>query len=294
MGKTDDFKLKDFRFDGSEKVHLAKLKTDSDGLKEFKDEFVAKTNENMLRINELQGRLFAEGKEAVLISIQALDGAGKDSVVKHVFSCMNPQGIDVFGYKSPTPDEASHDFLWRYHKNLPARGKLCLFNRSYFEEVLVVKVHEFYKDYKMPDRAIKNGDYFEQKYEDICMWEKYLYKNGFRVVKIFLNLSKEEQQRRFLERIERPEKNWKFSANDLKERQYWDDYQKAYEDAINATSTKHAPWYVVPADQKWYTRFIVSEIMLDVLNDINPEYPEMTSEARANLEKYRSELSGQN
>lgn len=283
--------LDEFCYDGSKKLDLANVPTDSNGKKSDKDEIVNKTQSNLLDISSLQDKLFAESKESILICIQALDAAGKDSIVKHVMSSINPQGIEVHGFKSPTPAEESHDFLWRYHRLLPSRGKMVIFNRSYYEETLVVKVHEFYKSYKIPDRTIKTGDYFEQKYDNIRNFEKYLYGNGFRIIKLFLNVSNDMQRQRFLERVERPEKNWKFSANDLKERQYWDKYQAAYEDAINNTSVPYAPWFVVPADQKWYTRYVVSEILLSVLKDINPQYPQMSDEARTNLEKYKSELS---
>lgn len=283
--------LDEFCYDGSKKLDLSNVPTDSNGKKSDKDEIINKTQTNLLDISSLQDKLFAESKESILICIQALDAAGKDSIVKHVMSSINPQGIEVHGFKSPTPAEESHDFLWRYHRLLPSRGKMVIFNRSYYEETLVVKVHEFYKSYKIPDRTIKTGDYFEQKYDNIRNFEKYLYGNGFRIIKLFLNVSNDMQRQRFLERVERPEKNWKFSANDLKERQYWDKYQAAYEDAINNTSVPFAPWFVVPADQKWYTRYVVSEILLSVLKDINPQYPQMSDEARANLEKYKSELS---
>lgn len=286
--------IDEFMYDGSKKIDLSKVCTDSNGKNSRKAELVEKTQSNLEQVNLLQEKLFAEGKESVLICIQALDAAGKDSIIKHVMSTLNPQGTEVHGFKSPTVAEESHDFLWRYHRLLPPRGKMAIFNRSYYEETLVVKVHEFYKGYNIPDRTIKNGDYFEQKYDNIRSFEKYLYGNGFRIIKLFLNVSKDEQRKRFLERVERSEKKWKFSANDLKERQYWNKYQEAYQDAINNTSVPYAPWFVVPADQKWYTRYIVSEILLSVLSDINPHYPEMSEEAKINLEKYRAELSKSN
>lgn len=282
-------KLGKYRFDGSEKIDLKKIRYDFDEIKEKKSALVKQTKKNMEEVAELQGRLYAEGREAILICLQALDAAGKDSVVKHVFSSINPQGIEVHSFKSPNTDEASHDFLWRYHKRLPARGKMCIFNRSYYEEVLVVKVHEFWKDYKMPERTV-NENYIKNRYKDIRGWEEYLYGNSFRVIKIFLNLSKEEQKRRFLERINREEKNWKFSANDIKERAFFDDYRAAFEDAINATSTKECPWYVLPADKKWYTRYLVSEILLDVMRDINPQYPELDDGAKSRLGECKKKL----
>jgi PPK2 family polyphosphate:nucleotide phosphotransferase len=291
MGKTTDV-LKEYRYDGEKKLNLNKVVHDSGGREKQKDGLIKQTEQNLLEIDGLQEKLYADTKESVLIVLQALDAAGKDSTIKHVMSIVNPQSIDVFSFKSPNTEEAAHDFLWRYHKRLPQRGKMCIFNRSYYEEVLVVKVHEFWKSYKMPERTI-NDDYIGQKYRDIAAWEKYLYGNGYRIVKIFLNLSKDEQKKRFLERIERPEKNWKFSANDIQERAYWDKYQEAFEDAVNETSTQDCPWYVVPADQKWYTRYLVSEILVETLRDINPQFPEMSPEGITQLAECKKQLEAE-
>ena len=228
----------------------------------------------------------------MLIVLQALDAAGKDSTIKHVMSTVNPQGVDVCGFRVPTAEEANHDFLWRYHKKLPERGKMCIFNRSYYEEVLVVKVHEYFKSYRVPARMLR-GNYIRQKYKDICAWEKYLYGNGTTIIKIFLNLSKPEQQRRFLERIDYAEKNWKFSANDIKERAFFERYQKAYEEAVNNTATKNCPWYVLPADQKWYTRYLVSEILASTLEKINPRYPVVDKDKMKNLQECKALLENE-
>ena len=284
--------LEKYRYDGEKKLNLKKVPHDSEDKKSRKAELVKKTHKNMDEIADLQEKLYAESKESVLIVLQALDAAGKDSTIKHVFSSVNPQGIIVHSFKSPNSTEQTHDFLWRYHKRLPSRGTMCIFNRSYYEEVLVVNVHGFWKDYKMPSRTI-NKDYIKNKYKDIAAWENYLYGNGFRIVKIFLNLSKDEQKKRFLERIDRKEKNWKFSANDIPERAYWDDYQKAFEDAINATGTKDNPWYVLPADQKWYTRYLVSEILVQVLRDIDPQYPKVPEEELKRLSECRQKLESE-
>ena len=284
--------LEKYRFDGSEKIDLKKIRYDFDEIKKMKSAFIKQMEKNMEEVAELQDRLYAESREAILICLQALDAAGKDSVVKHVFSSINPQGIDVHSFKSPNSDEAMHDFLWRYHKRLPPRGKMCIFNRSYYEEVLVVKVHEFWKDYNMPKRTV-NKDYIKNRYKDIRHWEEYLYGNSFRVIKIFLNLSKEEQKRRFLERINREEKNWKFSANDIKERAFFNDYRAAFEDAINATSTKECPWYVLPADKKWYTRYLVSEILVNTLRDIKPQFPKLDGDSKKRLDECRAALENE-
>ncbi|MCR5252162.1 MAG: polyphosphate kinase 2 family protein [Treponema sp.] len=284
-----DVKIENYRVDGSKEFKIKKTPTDSNGLEEKKAELVEKTHKNSVKIAELQSALYAEHKEAVLICFQALDAGGKDSTISHVLTGVNPLGIDVFSYKGPSADEASHDFLWRYHKNLPMKGKIAVFNRSYYEEVLVVKVHEFFKDYDLPNR-LKKVNYIEQKYSDIKGFEKYLNANSIRVIKFFLNLSKDEQKKRFLDRINRPEKNWKFSENDIKERQFFEKYQEAFESAINNTSTKDCPWYVIPADQKWFARYLVSEVILSVMKDINPKFPEITKEQKDNLSNCKNML----
>ncbi len=284
-----DIKISNYRVDGSKEFKIKKTPTDSNGLEEYKAELVEKTHKNSEKIAQLQSALYAEHKEAVLICFQALDAGGKDSTISHVLTGVNPLGIDVYSYKGPSADEASHDFLWRYHKNLPMKGKIAVFNRSYYEEVLVVKVHEFFKDYDLPKR-LKKVDYINQKYSDIKGFEKYLHANSIRVIKFFLNLSKDEQKKRFLDRINRPEKNWKFSENDIKERQFFEKYQEAFEAAINNTSTKDRPWYVIPADQKWFARYLVSEVILDVMKDIDPKYPEISKEQKENLANCKNML----
>ena len=284
-----DIKISNYRVDGSKEFKIKKTPTDSNGLEEYKAELVEKTHKNSEKIAQLQSALYAEHKEAVLICFQALDAGGKDPTISHVLTGVNPLGIDVYSYKGPSADEASHDFLWRYHKNLPMKGKIAVFNRSYYEEVLVVKVHEFFKDYDLPKR-LKKVDYINQKYSDIKGFEKYLHANSIRVIKFFLNLSKDEQKKRFLDRINRPEKNWKFSENDIKERQFFEKYQEAFETAINNTSTKDCPWYVIPADQKWFARYLVSEVILDVMKDIDPKYPEISKEQKENLANCKNML----
>lgn len=284
-----DIKISNYRVDGSKEFKIKKTPTDSNGLEEYKAELVEKTHKNSEKIAQLQSALYAEHKEAVLICFQALDAGGKDSTISHVLTGVNPLGIDVYSYKGPSADEASHDFLWRYHKNIPMKGKIAVFNRSYYEEVLVVKVHEFFKDYDLPKR-LKKVDYINQKYSDIKGFEKYLHANSIRVIKFFLNLSKDEQKKRFLDRINRPEKNWKFSENDIKERQFFEKYQEAFEAAINYTSTKDCPWYVIPADQKWFARYLVSEVILDVMKDIDPKYPEISKEQKENLANCKNML----
>lgn len=267
--------LKDYCFDGKKECDVFKLPTRT--RERDKEAILLKTKENQSKIASLQERLYAEGKEALILVIQAMDAAGKDSTIKHVMSGINPQGIDVHSFKEPTSEELAHDFLRKAERAIPERGKMAIFNRSYYEDVLVVKVRSLYKHYQMKERCF-DGDFFKQRLKHIRHFEEYLYDESYRVVKIFLNVSKEKQKQRFLERINDPEKHWKFSYGDLDDRALWDDYLNAYNDAINATASKHAPWYVLPADQKWYTRYLVSEILVKALEEMDPHYPQVTKE----------------
>lgn len=274
-----------YKVDGDKKVKLNSFPTNSKADKVDKEEILKKTAENLQEMGLLQERLYAEGKEGLLIVLQAIDAAGKDSTIKHVMSGVNPQGVDVVSFKAPNSEELSHDFLWRIVKALPARGKIGLFNRSHYEDVLVVQVHEMNKSYKMASRVVDmdTKKFFKKRYKHIKNFEEYLYDNSYRVVKIFLNVSKDEQKKRFLERIDNPEKNWKFESGDLKERALWDEYHEVFEEMINKTASPEAPWYVIPADQKWYTRYLVSEVIVQALRDINPQYPEMPEEEKQKL-----------
>jgi len=225
---------------------------------------------------ELQDMLYAQDNWAVLLIFQAMDAAGKDGAIKHVMSGINPQGCQVFSFKAPTSEDLDHDYLWRCIKCLPERGRIGIFNRSYYEETLVVRVHrEFLEHQKLPHELITK-DIWKDRFQDIRSFERYLTRNGVIIRKFFLNVSNKEQKKRFLERIEEPEKNWKFSANDAKERGYWDDYMAAYEDMIRNTATKEAPWYVVPADNKWFTRVVVAAAVIDALDSLNLKYPKVS------------------
>ena len=224
---------------------------------------------------DLQERLYAQDQWAVLLIFQAMDAAGKDGAIKHVMSGVNPQGCQVHPFKAPTSEDLDHDYLWRCMKVLPNRGCIGIFNRSYYEEVLVVRVHpEFLEKQKLP-RTLIAQDVWKQRYEDICNFEQYLTRNGVVIRKFFLHVSKKEQKNRFLERLEKPEKHWKFSDADVKERAFWNDYMEAYEDMIRHTATKHAPWYVVPADNKWFTRVVVAAAVIEALADLNLKFPEV-------------------
>ena len=225
---------------------------------------------------ELQDMLYAQDNWAVLLIFQAMDAAGKDGVIKHVMSGVNPQGCQVYSFKTPTSEDLDHDYMWRCVRRIPERGRIGIFNRSYYEETLVVRVHkELLKKQKIPPELVTKG-IWEERFQDIRTFERYLSRNGVCIRKFFLHVSKKEQKKRFLERIEEPEKNWKFSANDAWERKYWDDYMEAYEDMIRNTATKTAPWYVVPADNKWFTRVVVAAAVIGVLDELDLKYPKVS------------------
>jgi PPK2 family polyphosphate:nucleotide phosphotransferase len=241
-------------------------------------------------MRELQDRLYAQDRWAVLLIFQAMDAAGKDSTIEHVMSGVNPQGTQVFSFKAPSSEELDHDFLWRTSRCLPERGRIGIFNRSYYEEVLVVRVHPgILAAQKLPAELV-GEDIWEQRFEDINGIERYLSRNGIRILKFFLNVSRQEQRRRFLARLDDPEKNWKFSVADAKERDHWDDYMKAYEEMICATSTDHAPWHVIPADHKWFMRMAVADIIVDALEELKLEYPVVDEEKKKELDAVRALL----
>jgi PPK2 family polyphosphate:nucleotide phosphotransferase len=241
-------------------------------------------------IAELQDMLYAQDKWAMLLIFQAMDAAGKDGTIKHVMSGVNPQGCQVFSFKSPSAEDLDHDFLWRSMKCLPNRGQIGIFNRSYYEEVLVVRVHpEFLAKQKIP-RALVTNRIWQERFQDIRSFERYLHRNGIKILKFFLHVSKKEQKRRFLERAENPEKNWKFSASDMEERQYWDEYQQAYEDMIQNTATKDSPWYVVPADNKWFTRVVVGAAIVDTLASLDLAYPKVDKKRLEEIAKAKAVL----
>ena len=246
--------------------------------------------DNKVELAEAQELLYADGRHSVLIVFQAMDAAGKDGTIRHVMSGVNPQGCSVSSFKVPSAEEFSHTYLWRYSKALPARGMIGIFNRSYYEEVLVVKVHPAILDKAdLPPEDV-HKDIWKHRYEDINNFEQHLSRNGTTILKFFLNVSKEEQKKRFLERLDTPEKNWKFSSGDIVERGYWDDYMAAFEDAINATSTPWAPWYVIPADHKWAMRAAVSDIITTTIKDLPLEYPKLPEDEVARLAEAKAKL----
>ena len=281
-----------YRIDHKGQYHTGDFDTgDTDGLASREDA-AAQMAKNLVRINELQQKLYADKKEGVIFLFQAMDAAGKDGTIRAVLSCLSPHGVTEAAFKAPSSTELGHDFLWRVAQCVPEKGQIAIFNRSHYEDVLVGKVHRLYENQAHAAR-IDTDKIIGQRYDDIRNWEAYLYHNSIRMVKIFLHLGKEEQARRFLSRIEDPEKNWKFSVADMQERAYWDDYQKAFSDAINATATKECPWYIVPADHKWFMRYLVSQIIVDTLEDMNPQWPVLPESERAALEAYAPVLAGQ-
>ncbi len=244
-------------------------------------------------LTEYQARLAAQETWGVLVILQALDAAGKDGTIRHVMSGVNPQGVDVNSFKVPSPEELGHDFLWRYAQRLPARGKIGIFNRSHYEEVLVVRVHPENLDRQKLPKSAKKRDVWKQRYRDINEWERHLSDNGFRVVKLFLNLSKEEQRRRFLRRLDLPDHNWKFSEADVRERERWDEYQTAFSQMLSHTSTEWAPWYVIPADRKWFARLGAGAVLVHELMEIDPRFPTVDKERRRELLEVRETLIAQ-
>jgi PPK2 family polyphosphate:nucleotide phosphotransferase len=241
---------------------------------------------------ELQDKLYAQDCWAVLLIFQAMDAAGKDGTIKHVMSGVNPEGCQVYSFKTPSSTELQHDFLWRTTLRLPERGHIGIFNRSYYEEVLVVRVHpKLLEGEKLPPSLVTK-DLWEERFDDIRSFERHMARNGTVIRKFFLHVSKKEQKRRFLARLEEPRKNWKFSASDIQEREYWDDYQKAYEDMIRNTATQHAPWYVVPADNKWFTHLVVSAAIVETLEELGVSYPKVDTAKRKELQAARKTLAG--
>ncbi|NPV90622.1 MAG: polyphosphate kinase 2 family protein [Firmicutes bacterium] len=271
------FDCSSFRVEPGVKIDLPGMTADFTGPFKSKTEAKKHTQENIEKMIELQSRLYAESAKALLVVFQGMDAAGKDSAIRHVMSGLNPQGTSVHSFRQPSPEELSHDYLWRYVKNLPEKGRIGIFNRSYYEEALAVRVHQIAKARRVPDTQAQK-DFWKERLHQMRGFEKYLHTNGTIVVKFFLNLSKEEQKKRLIERLEDKTKNWNFSVDDMREREFWDDYIRFYEEAIQETSTTWAPWYIVPSDKKWFSRLAVSEIVMQTLRDMKPEYPRLNRE----------------
>lgn len=271
-----NLKLKDFKTD-----HNAGFNSKKDA-----EETLAN---NISQMAELQGKLYAQDKYSLLIIFQAMDGGGKDSAIQHVMSGLNPQGTQVYSFKQPSKEELDHDYLWRFFKSLPEKGRIGIFNRSYYEDVLVVRVHNLIENQKIPDK-FKNEDIWGMRFRQINDFERYLYETGTYVIKFFLHISKEEQKQRFIKRIEDPSKNWKITEEDIIERESWDKYHQCYEDTIMATSTKYAPWYVIPGNKKWVARLIISEAIINALKEVNPDYPKIIKEQKNRLNTIKEKL----
>jgi PPK2 family polyphosphate:nucleotide phosphotransferase len=288
-GKVDG---KDFRVREDDKIDLKEWPTKLKPLYESKKQLKKLLDERIGAISDLQSLLYASNGYALLLIFQAMDAAGKDSAIKHVMSGINPQGCQVFSFKHPSLEELDHDFLWRTTRSLPERGRIGIFNRSYYEEVLIVRVHpELLHAQGLTDEDLEENAIWKERYRSIRDLEAHLHRNGTRIVKFFLHLSKNEQRRRFLARIDEPDKNWKFSKADVEERKYWNKYMKAYEACLANTSTRNSPWYVVPADDKANTRLIISQIVLDTLKDLKMEYPTLSAAQQKELREMRNLLS---
>jgi PPK2 family polyphosphate:nucleotide phosphotransferase len=283
---------KDFRVPHHKKIDIKRLPAIVKPFCESKKEYKDLLEKHIAELTSLQQLHYASNRYALLLIFQGMDSAGKDGAIRHVMSGVNPEGCEVFSFKQPSAEELEHDFLWRTTCRLPERGRIGIFNRSYYEEVLIVRVHpEILHTQRLPEELLDEKNIWKERYRSIVDLERHLYRNGTRIVKIFLNLSYEEQRKRFLARIDVPDKNWKVSSSDNHERKYWKKYMEAYEDCLNATSTRHAPWYAVPADDKDNARLIVSRIVLDVLQDLKMAYPKTTEKRRLELQAIGKELA---
>jgi PPK2 family polyphosphate:nucleotide phosphotransferase len=282
---------KPFRVEEGVDIDLAKWATDVDPVYKSKANYKKHLARRVERLSDQQQLLYASNRHAILVIFQAMDAAGKDGAIRHVMSGVNPQGCQVFSFKHPSAAELEHDFLWRTTRDLPPRGKIGIFNRSYYEEVLIARVHpEILRSEGLPDLPKDEGQVWSDRYRSIIDLEEHLHANGTRIIKIFLHLSKEEQRKRFLDRIDEPEKNWKFSSADIQERKFWDSYMKAYGACLGATSTADAPWYVVPADDKENARLIVAQILLETFEALDMAFPTISDDRRKDLETIRRQL----
>jgi len=282
----------DFRVRPGKKVKLRAWPTSVKAFVSSKNHYRSLLEEHIQKLSLLQSMLYACDQNAVLLIFQAMDAAGKDGAIKHVMSGVNPQGCEVFSFKHPSAEELDHDFLWRTTQRLPERGRIGIFNRSYYEEVLIVRVHpEILRGERLPTRLLDDNAIWRERFRSILNLESHLHHNGTRIVKFFLHVSKEEQRKRFLRRIDEPDKNWKLSQTDIEERKFWDEYMKAYEDCLSATSTQHAPWYVVPADDKLNARLIISQVVVDTMASLKLSYPATTAERQKELQAIRKQLA---
>ncbi|MBT2757982.1 polyphosphate--nucleotide phosphotransferase [Mesobacillus foraminis] len=277
--------IKKYSVEENKNVKLLEYSTTEENRIEEKELLENVIPTSVSKLKDLHWRLYAESKKGILVVLQAMDAAGKDEAISYIFSNLNAQGLKTTAFKKPSDTELSHDFLWRVHKGLPARGEISILNRSYYEDVIVPRIHGFSGKEGMPNDVDKDA-IWKMRYRQINDFERYMVENGFEVVKFFFNVSKEEQRKRLLERMKDPKKNWEFSFNDVKERQHWDRYQAVFEDMLSHTSTSYAPWYILPADDEWYSRYILTEVMVELLEKINPQFPEISEENQKKLDKY--------
>lgn len=282
-------KLSDFIVKSNSIVKLSDISTDVPSEKFSKEYCEEILSRNIKKISELQEKLYAENKYAMLLIFQGMDASGKDSLIKNVMSGLNPQGTQVFSFKEPSKEDLEHDYLWRIHKSMPERGRIGIFNRSHYEEVLIVRVHNLVEKQNIPQKLITKN-IWQQRYRQINDFEKFMVENGTVILKFYLHISPEEQKKRFLKRIDDPTKNWKFSINDIKERAYWNKYMNAFQEAISATSTKHAPWYIIPSDKKWYGRTVVSEIIVQTMKKLKLSFPVLSEEQLEQLKRAKELL----
>jgi PPK2 family polyphosphate:nucleotide phosphotransferase len=279
-----------YKIESHSELKLADIKANSSGSFDLREDAEKRLTENIQKMNEFQNKLYAQNKYALLIIIQAMDTAGKDGTIKHVMSGLNPQGTQVHSFKQPSVEELNHDYLWRAVKCLPERGSIGIFNRSYYEEVLVVRVHDLIKKQNIPAELITDN-IWKDRFRQITDFERYLFENGTLVLKFFLHISKEEQKNRLIGRIDDKAKNWKFSPADITERQFWEEYQSCYQEAISETTTNNAPWYVIPADKKWFARLLVSEVIVQTLESLKLKYPKVDQEQSNALKDLREQLT---
>ena len=275
--------------EGKSNFKLSKFKTDDTNSFKSKEDALSRLDKNLEKLSDLQSKLYAESKYGIVILIQAMDTAGKDGAIKHVMSGLDPQGTTVFSFKQPSSLELRHDYLWRANMHLPERGLIGIFNRSYYEEVLIVRVHDLIKNQNIPGKLITD-DIWKDRYRQINDYERYLSENGFVVIKLFLHISKEEQKQRLLDRIDDKSKNWKFSEADLMEREYWETYMECYEKMLESTNTSHNPWYIIPGDKKWFARLVISEIIVKHLEKLDLAFPQLDSKQKQALEACKKKL----
>lgn len=285
-------KTKDYLVKPRKKVDLKDFPTTYEGPLTKEEVAGGLLEKNLEKMAALQEKFYAQNSHGLVVVLQAMDAAGKDGLIKHVFTALNPQGVTVTPFKQPNEEELDHDYLWRIVRALPRRGEIAVFNRSHYEDVLVTRVHNLLEVQQIPQNLV-DDNIWNRRFEEISHFEKYLSENGIHVVKIFLHLSKEEQKERLLARIDEPEKNWKFSGSDVSERKYWEEYQEAYQDLLEHTATEACPWYVVPADKKWFARYLVSQIIVETLEKINPAFPELPKEEKEKLGEWRKILMDQ-